>query len=341
MKLLIFAHRTEAKVFLEKLPFKPLALNFQNVFQTENLILLISGEGLQETTQRLSAICGHFYGKITEIINFGVAGSLSAKIELDKIYSVRTSYAENFEKTTEFKSFCSIDSKSKIDCISSLNRVLTNEKAKIHSHFADLVDRELWAIGSVCNLFKIPFRSFKIVSDFAGNSTRCFDVQEKSDFFSLELFNFYQDLESEKLTFPQKIELPVGFYFTNTQEKIYQNSIKSLKIKLQKTEDEILKGLELKKILDLGKKPKQCTNILLEKLNSLLNPFNSTLQSKLEKFVKPLKEANCSVKFAKDFENDIFTLSAKIENKKNLEKLKIALENFEYEKVIKILNGEF
>ncbi len=341
MKILVFAHRTEAKAFFEKFNFKPVNVNFQNVFQDENLLLLICGEGLQETTQRLSAVCGFFYGKISEIINFGVAGSLSPKIELEKIYSVRTSYAQNFTKTTEFNSFLTTDKTAKIDCISSLERILSDEKAKTLSHFADLVDRELWAIGSVCKLFKIPFRSFKIVSDLAGDSTKCFDIQEKAEFFSSELFNFYQNLTDKKETFQSKNELPVGFYFTNTQEKIYSGTLKSLKIKLQKDEDKILQNIDLDAIREKIFKPKERTNLLLEELNSLLNPFNSTLQTKLEELTKSLKEANCSVNFAKDFENDIFTLSAKIENKKNLEKLKLALEKFEYDEVLRILNGEF
>ncbi|KAA3600410.1 MAG: hypothetical protein DWQ06_09195 [Calditrichaeota bacterium] len=341
MKLLVFAHRTEAKAFFEKFNFKPVNINFQNVFQDENLLLLICGEGLQETTQRLSAVCGFFYGKISEILNFGVAGSLSTKIELDKIYSIRTSYAQNLSKTTEFNSFSTTDESAKIDCISSLERILSDEKADTLSHFADLVDRELWAIGSVCKLFKIPFRSYKIVSDLAGNSTQCFDIQEKADFFSTKLFDFYQNLEVKNELLPLRNKFPVGFYFTTTQEKIYSNTLKSLNIKLQKNETEILQNIDLKAIGEKSSKPKERTNLLLEKLNSLLNPFSSTLQTKLNELIKPLKEANCSVKFAKDFENDIFTLNAKIENKKNLEKLKIALANFEYEKVIKILNGEF
>lgn len=341
MKLFVFAHRAEAKYFLEKMHFNAVELNFQNVFQTNENLLLISGEGLQETAQRLSAVCGFFYGKISEVINFGVAGSLSAKVELDKIYSIRTSYAQNSSKNTEFNSFLSFDKIAEFDCISSLERVLTDGEAETLSHFAHLVDRELWAIGSVCKLFNIPFQSYKLVSDLAGNSTNCTNVQERADFFSKKLFEFYQNLKIIKVDFPQKNELPVGFYFTVTQENHFSNLLKSLKIKLQKDEGEILKLVNLEKIKQKSEKPKQRTNLLLEKLSSLLNPFNSTLQAKLDELTKPLKKANCSAKFTKDFENNIFTLSAKIENKKNLTNLKIALEKFDYDEIMKILNGEF
>jgi hypothetical protein len=41
-----------------------------------------------------------------------------------------------------------------------------------------------------------------------------------------------------------------------------------------------------------------------------------------------------------DYENDSVTLSVKIEHKKHVEKLKNALEKFDYEAIREVLNGE-
>ena len=93
--------------------------------------------------------------KITEIINFGVAGILekSSLFSIGDIIEVRTSYL-SLGKKMEFKSFSSSLKPSHFDLydiVTSSKRALKKVDCENLLPFAPLVDREAWAIGSVAN----------------------------------------------------------------------------------------------------------------------------------------------------------------------------------------------
>src|SRR5690606_25166137 len=126
----------------------------------------------------------------TQVINLGIAGSLDPQAEVMQIYPVRTVYA--FNEKPLFQSF-EIE-KSGLDLISSFERVLDDEKTKTLSHFAPLVDRELWGLCYALKGQKIKINSYKLISDLAGSATNCFDIKEMAEVYALKLADFYETL---------------------------------------------------------------------------------------------------------------------------------------------------
>ena len=266
MNLLVFAHRAEARVFLKKMDFTPLPLPFEGAYERDKEFLIITGEGIQEATQKLSSICAVFYKKITSVINLGIAGTLDDSLCLEKIYTIRTCYGED-----EFKSYSSFlpDDSSLMDCISSKRRVHEKIHAYHLSCFADLVDREAWAVGSVCSLFKIPFFCFKLASDRANAS--CSSVKENGDVFGRQLYEYY-----EGLTLPKREKTSVfypgdEFYFTTAQKRIYQKLIVKLQLKYNKNQKNLLEDAGWSEIGKTHKTPKQRTSCLIDNLREILN----------------------------------------------------------------------
>ena len=185
-KLLIFAHKGEASHFLKAISFTPVDFFFKGLFESPDFFLLICGEGLQNTSEKTVSVLTHFNNQISEIYNLGTAGSLSEKIIKDQIHWVKTCYAGSTERQ-EYKSFTTQSPNATINCLSAYERIETPEARKKLSSFADIVDRELWSVGSAAALFKKSFYSLKYISD-----------DPKSENFSQEVIN-KAPLISEKL----------------------------------------------------------------------------------------------------------------------------------------------
>jgi hypothetical protein len=62
-----------------------------------------------------------------------------------------------------------------------------------------MVDRELWACGSVCGFFKLPLKSYKLISDRAGSDSSIHKVKNRADEFSKHLFDFYKKLDLNQI----------------------------------------------------------------------------------------------------------------------------------------------
>ena len=267
MKLLLFAHRAEAWFFLKKKKFSSFPFSFDGLYGNENELLLVTGEGRQNCTERLSSICSAYRNKIDSVTNLGIAGALEDSIELGRIYQIRTCYAQE-----EFKSFtCAIsDRKDLLDCISAKDRVLDREKASHLSCFASLADRECWAAGSVCSLLKIPFYCFKLASDRA-NSHNCLNIAKQGRKFSEQLYFFYEKFNYPLPSFPSSFCLGDDFYFTLSQKNHYRKLIKKLKIKWQKSEEEIILAMKIEDIRQKSHTPKKRTNLLIASLEEKLS----------------------------------------------------------------------
>ncbi len=188
--LLIFAHRGEAQEFLQRLPFQAADTEFKGFYETEERLLLLCGEGLQAVEERLSALLGAFGKNISLVLNLGIAGSLSDSLTAGEIYPIRAVYREP-EGGQAFPAFRSADPNAKIDCISAVKRVLIRDYVRRLAPFAAIVDRELWAIASLCARQGIPFRSCKLISDRAGVDTSTVDYKARARQFSEQLFDFY------------------------------------------------------------------------------------------------------------------------------------------------------
>lgn len=287
-KLLIFAHRAEASQFIKELRCKEVESPISDLWENENYYILLCGEGIEAAIAKTSACLGLFHQKIAQVINYGVAGSLDKEIKLNEVYSIRTAYAENTSLKMHFKSFTTYDKDAKYDLVSACQRVLDDNYSNQLSCFGDIVDRELWGISYASKLFKMPFYAYKLISDIAGNSTQCFDIKEQAKIFSQKMLDHFLNLE--KINFecnPQSNQeniietLNKDFFFSTTQERLFQNYCHNLSRKYKWNSIELLSSLNYQTIVLETKKPKDRTRKLLEKCNQLLNPFNYELEQKL------------------------------------------------------------
>lgn len=268
--LFTFAHRGEAQLFLKKGGYKPIPFYFDSLYDNGTNFLLITGEGLQKTTEKVAAVCAFYKSRIPQIINLGIAGSLSSELQLGEIYSVRTVYRED-----EFHSFTSsegLSSFSRFDCISALNRVVTDEKAEQLGYFAQIVDRELWAIGSCASLFKIPFRSYKLIADRAGSQTDCFDLKKRALSFSEKVYDYFCTEVIPRTVGSRNLLIPEGFYATVSQSKKLESLCRKLALKWRIEPEKVFEHPDLERLKREEKHPKKRTKLLLELLNRELTP---------------------------------------------------------------------
>jgi nucleoside phosphorylase len=194
MLLIVIAHRAEAQEFINRKFKQEVDFHFKGLFRSNEDMLLISGEGIQNTTMRLTSVYTYFSHQIDRIINFGIAGSLNKNYQINQIYGIHGV----FHELIHYPSYQCKETFSQVDCISALQPVLDGEYAGRLSANAGVVDRELWAIGAVCTLFAIPFKSYKLISDIAGDQTNIKEIKKNAPQFSKHLFDFYKKLSLAK-----------------------------------------------------------------------------------------------------------------------------------------------
>jgi hypothetical protein len=339
MKLLTFAHRGEAQHFLKEGNYTSLPFIFDGAYRNSDSFLLITGEGLKNASEKTAAFCGAFSDEIKEVFNIGVAGALSPSIELGVIYSIRSSYAED-----QFKSYSSLESASKIDCISSHKRVFDIKEAAHLECFANLVDRELWSIGAIATLFKVPFHAIKLASDRVGeNSEICQVIKDQAPEFSARLYDFFiQNFSNEKIMPPTDLLLvdDKRFYLTTSQLRKYQSLLTSLSQKLQNNERKILAKINLEQICEDNTRPKQRSNALLLLMHELLNPFQKQVRDKLDSLLSDYTSNNIHIKFDENYEGDNFYLSTKVQSPEDLELVIKKLQSFPYPKIKNLFRGD-
>jgi nucleoside phosphorylase len=343
MNLLVFAHRGEAKTFLSELNFKSVkGKDFLNLYKNDSNYLLICGEGLQSATELTASVLSFIHEEVRNVINFGIAGALDKSLELNNIYSVQTIYSEKITGAMQFKSFSSSDPKAYFDCVSAIDRVLNDENSIYLSKFAQIVDRELWAIASVAKLFKKPFQSFKLISDYAGTDTSCFDISNKTDFYSQHLFDYFSEHfdSKEQLKEEDTLETPDGFYFTTAQKRSYKNLYEKLSKKLSLNENELFDYLKINEIIKQDIQAKLKTKFLIEKMQNALSPYELELNKNLKEIFKPFQHNSVQVQIQKDLETENFSVHADIKNENEFEKLKSAVNHFNYKEYIDFLNGK-
>ncbi|MEC9281448.1 MAG: hypothetical protein VX642_01955, partial [Bdellovibrionota bacterium] len=263
--LLVFAHKAEASSFIRELQLKRDNSYSGELYLSEEISLLICGEGPMRSSAKLSKAIHHLQLKNIElIINMGIAGSLNDKLEINKIYDFSVVLAEASFGKPEFKGFESLQRDSKNYLITALDRVKTAAYREQLSQFAEAVDREAWGLAFVCDEYNIPFSCYKLISDVAGPETSCFDVKEKAKFYSESLLEFYFSHIS-KQSLPQKPEenesfenetLKKNFFFSSTQKKSFEKLSLSLRKMNPSLFSEILSSENLDEICQEFKRPK-------------------------------------------------------------------------------------
>lgn len=276
MKLLIFAHNAEAQAFLSQSKFTKQLSNVFDYFEGRDFDILICGEGPIEALKATLYTLAH--KKYTRVINLGIAGALTGELKKGDIVQVRTAYGED-----AFKSHTSL-SKSIIDCITSHSRVLTKESKTKLQPFADIVDRELWGIAEACKVIKIPFESYKYISDNA-ESEECLVIKAQACDISHELYQYYQSQQNT----PTKVQLHENLpemitTFINQLSPTFTQRVQ-LETLFKKC---LLKKIETHSLFDLtsyeGYPRKKRNQIIIKKLLDLIDPIQKEIQKACDSF---------------------------------------------------------
>lgn|GEM_PF-6551636 len=248
-RLFIFAHRGEAQSFIKKGHFTllhtpsgtasgthPSSAPFfeERLYTNQQDLLFLCGEGPRSALMLTAQLLGHLEALLLlpeQIINAGTAGYLSPEKphwRYGDVVLIRTVFGHD-GRYPLFHTYTTKTGTEKMagqfsDCVTSESRVRAGilEEEKLARKLASLalvVDREAHALATVAKQFKIPFNSFKVISDSMSiNSTlpaeinrehgmqddaeensptckiaTCNIVRQEADFFSDQLYNFWQE----------------------------------------------------------------------------------------------------------------------------------------------------
>ena len=193
MLLLTIAHRGEAQEFIKRNFTQPVDFHFSGVYRGGEDLLLLTDEGIETSILRVSAALTYFGNKIDRVLNMGIAGALLPSLQVNQIYGIRHVLREHPEENNS-PSFSCKETHSKTDCI-TVNRGVFNIKfAQFLRQKAQICDRELWGIGLTCDQYQIPFKSYKLISDYAGVDTDIKEIKSRASEYSKHLFDFYKNL---------------------------------------------------------------------------------------------------------------------------------------------------
>lgn len=344
MRLLVFAHRGEAQSFLKYFDFTPVP-NEQDFYSNTDLSLLITGEGPTQSIYSLSSALS-LKKEIKQVINLGIAGALSEKIQINEIIEIDLCYLEN-----EFKSFklehIPLPEITVVDCITANTRVTTKVKANSLLPMAPVVDRELWAQAFVCKQKHIPLSSFKLISDQITQAESCQTIRDEATDFSDKLLQFYlknlNNFESDTHhEFQTNFEIfnDKTFYFTISHKREFSKTMSLLRSRLKVNDAEIFKKVQFDIIKELEILPKMRTKNLIEKLEELLYPVKYSIKQKLKDISAPFDKNGFQLKFDENLEDNYFQLQAKISGPEDFEKLKKSMSQFSFEELGLLQSGE-
>jgi nucleoside phosphorylase len=195
MIILTFAHKGEAAEFIRRKHTLAVDFYFSGLFRDDEELLLITGEGVVSASDRLSSVCAYFGEKVRGVINLGIAGTLRPELEINQIYGIRQVIHE-----LEHDQFNGISRRAGRVCVTVSDPVSDPERAeKLRIYGADCVDMEAWGLASVCNSLKIPFQSYKLISDQAGMNVENKILIKQAPQYSRHLFDFYKKLDLQFL----------------------------------------------------------------------------------------------------------------------------------------------
>lgn len=184
MTLFVFAHPMEAATFVNELKFKKENISLNNVYSTEEYILLITGQGISNVISKLTNIITIYRDSLFQIWNFGIAGRLDPQLKINKCYEIES-------VTMNEKSYMLEASAEAISCVTSHEVVAGESEAEILLKTAQVVDMELWSIADVAASFKIPVRAVKLISDDARHTISLSEVMKNVKFYSNKLFDYF------------------------------------------------------------------------------------------------------------------------------------------------------
>jgi hypothetical protein len=341
MLLLTFAHRGEARSFLDRLNLTPIYGN--TLFSFDDGLLLITGEGLFEAMNAVAKTVADF-PSISKIINLGVAGALENELSQNEIVQVRTVYLE-LEGKPQFHSFSTVNVDTvfkTVDCLTSTRRILDQSTATVLLPLAAIVDRELWAIARAVKDEKIPLISLKVISDLPTEETAeiCQIVKDEADHYSNLLFDAWKSIINSEKKIEKTQDLPFAekFHFTTSMKTSLTKKLSQLHIKYPNKNIKDL--INFKNIIEKENRPKDKANELLHEINALLNPYRVYLEKRLSRLTIGLKSAGLSPSFDPNLEKVQLHIKGTMTSKKDIAKAIAELEKFDFVQLKTVLEGE-
>jgi hypothetical protein len=350
MKLLVFAHRGEAQAFFSEWNLLPVDFFFTGLFRNKDHFVLITGEGPQSSGERTCAVLSAFHSEIESVTNLGIAGSLTPKLTVGSHVWVRSIYAQHAEKC-EFKSFTT-KKHDNFDCISAFSRITLLEDRQKLASFADIVDRELWAIASTCHMLRVDLSALKLISDDLQSENMCQLIKEEAPKLSKKLFDLYNESLKQK-----KLEVPTSskthnmtdmvlahpkFYFTTSQTRKLTQTLRGLSLKKLLSSEEELMALVNGILENYGadKTSKELSKILLNSLGEKLNPLNTEIREKIAVALRPFTESGIQASFDPELEQDFVQINYQMKNARDQKRLMLSLEQFNFQKIKDIFSGK-
>lgn len=311
MILIVVAHRGEGQAFFQQESWTALPEPFhQSTFshQDQKLMLHFCGEGAWNAYASVIKLLNFLqfqthkiFPAVEQIFNLGIAGALRSSVKLHQIYAIRTVYGQSVGEFPEFHSYtASLGSEfapdlGRVDCLSFYERVYSLDKRQKLAPFAELVDRELWAIARAAKEFHLSWQAIKMISDAENSNVTCQQIAQEAAFFSEKLVScFYQNLgntkkiyaaENQEVSFleiEKLITSSLKNHATFAQKKILQKKINCILLQ-QKCSLLDFWSEHNRAILEIippQMSPKSKTKVLLTYLSNLLNPHQLLFDAK-------------------------------------------------------------
>ena len=298
MNLITMAHIGEAQGVIDLLGLERSA---ENLYESQEHVLLITGEGPFEAATSVSSIIQRY--KFNHAYNFGIAGALDKKLEIASVHPVRSIYLV-IDGKPHFKTFQLKD--EGVDCLTSFERILNSDKAKALQGLGELVDREAWGVAFACKQNSIPFSSFKIISDQAGSLDACELVKSKATYFAELLAN-----QTSKILNVKAETILEGFHFTFSTKIQFEQKIEMLILRTEKKKEDIISELRIDELRELKILPKERTKLLIQRMDQKLDPLREKINDILSNWKQPWNQKGITIQTDPTFEDASITLSFK------------------------------
>lgn len=331
MYLITMAHLGEAQGTIDK--FNLIKLR-PDLYKNETMVLLITGEGPFEAATKTALTIAQYAFK--EVINLGIAGTLTDELKIGDFFPVRSVYLINDLKP-QFKSFPSLPEGK--DCLTSFERLLDSKKAQVLKGIGSLVDREAWGVAMAAKTAGVPFRAYKIISDIAGTTNACELVKEKAQAFGESLAENLSTLLMTEEKKSEEVDLP-GFYFTFTTNHQFRSLMSKLEIKFQLNPKEILLKINIDEIKEMDLRPKEKAKILIEKLEHLLDPTKKILSDIQKEVTQEFLKEGFKVQIDPHWENPALIISFEAKNDSDIENKINSLRKVSLNRFSKIMKGD-
>lgn len=329
MKLLTFAHPGEAREFIKHLPQLKARFDIASrLYLSPEWALLITGEGMDRVFLNLGKALGQV-SEITAIYNLGIAAALDHKLAKNNIVPVRTAY-RHLADGMEFKSYSSNDGLANQDCISTFQRIHSAKQAKQLSYFGQMIDRELWAVAALSDFYRIPFQSFKLISDYAWEAESCVLAKSQATAYSCQLYKKFKQLSLP--AGPRQVEPDFSpeLYWTESLKRQFVALNKKWQVKYPQ---ESIYKLYTRDLQELKIHPKKKSVIFLQKIKDHLNPVNAQIREEIDDLVHHYTSEKVKIHYDPKLESSDLNIHLAISGPEDLDYCQQQLKTFPLQKI--------